>query len=191
MAKFRDNQEQPAAGADAAVDERVRRLELELAETRNLATNAESRAKAAEEALASTEAEAQRAEAEAIAAKEALERKQLEMDLKVSGLKHNSEVATFWLSQDRYLQQVGQSAARMVRATHKRPARVKLPARILRKTKEHPEGVWIDQPEDAFLKRIKPVPLKDAGPKVAGGPGIGSGVAGSPEPTPGIRAADQ
>ncbi len=75
------------------------------------------------------------------------------------------ETAEFWMDAPRYLQQVGEAEPRLVPAAPGHPVRVRLPAKIKR------GDSWVDQPEDAHLKRIKadgPAPKApvDVRPKV-------------------------
>lgn len=77
----------------------------------------------------------------------------------------------FWLTQPRFLQQVGDEAPKLVRASPSSKAKVVLPAQITREfAKRGPDGKLlrgpdgrviyetqtVPHPEDAHLKRVKP-----------------------------------
>lgn len=77
----------------------------------------------------------------------------------------SAEVAEFWLTAPRYLQQVGEPEPKYVAATPTHPVRVKLPSKIKR------NGAEVDLPDDGHLKRIKaseaaPKPPVDVRPKL-------------------------
>jgi hypothetical protein len=83
------------------------------------------------------------------------------------------EVAEFWLSESRYLKQVGDSEPQYVVATPGNPVLVRLPAKIMRqrrstesKLKQPIPGEYdeLDHPEDAFLKRVRPLAPVDVRP---------------------------
>ncbi len=69
----------------------------------------------------------------------------------------------FYLSQPRYLRQAGEQAERYIEASPNAPVVVVLPAKILRKQKDG-SVVELDQPEDAWLKRVPQAPPKDVRP---------------------------
>jgi hypothetical protein len=105
------------------------------------------------------------------------------------------EILEFYLSQPRYLKQVGDSEPKYVSASPRHPVKVKLPRFIER------DGEKVDQPEDAHLKRVHQ-PLKDASKPVQKPRVVpkntarklkpdDAGEAGGEAPAEGTRAADQ
>lgn len=68
----------------------------------------------------------------------------------------SEEVAEFYLTGPKYLQQIGESFPRYVDASPGVPIKVVLPAKVLRK------GGLVDQPESSFMRRVKPEKPKPA-----------------------------
>jgi hypothetical protein len=75
----------------------------------------------------------------------------------------SEDVQEFWLTNKRYLKQVGQTEPVMIHAAPDNPVLVRLPAKILRKTGD--TEAWVDHPEDSFLKKVKPKEPVDVRPK--------------------------
>lgn len=75
------------------------------------------------------------------------------------------ETQEFWMTNPRFIQQVGDEFPAYVHATPQMPVKVCLPAKILRRFKNE-DGTFeerlIDQPEDANLKRIRPATPQNA-----------------------------
>ena len=99
-------------------------------------------------------------------------------------MSEEQKVQEFYLYGDRFLQQVGDGQPRFVWASPEAPARVRLPATIIR------DGVEIPHPEDALLKRAPEKPLVDVRPNVQGS-AAPPNVAQPVKKKSGKRAADQ
>lgn len=117
-----------------------------------------------------------------------------------------AEVQEFWLTQPRFLQQVGDAYPKYIHAAPDRPVKVRLPATIERAFKtKNGSGGWnqevktVPHPEDGFLKKVKPdAPVDNhpgkGGRKQAAQAAAVFGPQGKKpeEPKPsGVRAADQ
>lgn len=84
------------------------------------------------------------------------------------------KTAKFFLTKSRYLRQAGEPIASYVAAAPSAPVVVVLPAKIMRERVERDDKgkiiarkmVEIDQPEDAFLKRVQPAAPVDVRPNV-------------------------
>ncbi len=136
------------------------------------------------------------ADAEERALKAAVERDSVKTDLAemvgdVVDTPSAKDVQEFWLTQPRYLKQVGEAYPSYIEASPKMPVKVRLPKYVMRVK----DGVLTKSPRngDRFLQKVVPKVPKDPRPQVSqGGAPVKTGATPvTPVLSDGVREADR